>query len=280
MEKNATKPDNVIKISGNSRARNVISYCTMLLKEKNVKDLHFSAVGAAIGVLVNVVEVIKIIYADLHQINKIGTVAYQTVDNNGQVISQKLYPKYEVVLQYETPKEKNEGYQKPLTEDEREKLDAIFKSKEGGMNENKGERKEGEGRFEGRGNRRGGGFRGGFRGGNQRDGGYQQREGGYQQRTGGYQQREGGYQQRTGGYQQREGGYQQKSYGNNQRSYQSRTNGEGYQKNVEVQKEGQRYGGQQQYGSSRGGNYGNKGYGGNVRGSRGGNRGGNRNERD
>ena len=57
MEKSKNdKPINHIRIGANSLVRNTIRYANMLLKEKNIRDLQFSAIGGAIGKLVNAVE--------------------------------------------------------------------------------------------------------------------------------------------------------------------------------------------------------------------------------
>jgi hypothetical protein len=50
-----TKPLNQVKVGANSSVRSVISYCTMLLKERNMKEITFSAIGGTIGKQVNVV---------------------------------------------------------------------------------------------------------------------------------------------------------------------------------------------------------------------------------
>jgi hypothetical protein len=170
MEKES-KPLNQVKIGANTSVRSVIRYCDMLFKERNMRDINFSAIGGAIGKLVNVVEVLKIQNAGLYQSNKLGTVVYQTVDTSGEVGSQRLFPKLEVVLTHDEPKEKStEGYQTKLSEEERTKLLEVSRSQrqrfegEGGEGEGEGEGFRG-GR--GRGGPRGRGFRGsrgGFRG--------------------------------------------------------------------------------------------------------------------
>ena len=55
------KPENDIRLGMGTRVRNVIVYCNSLLKEKNLRELHFSAVGGAIGKLVSAVEVLRIV---------------------------------------------------------------------------------------------------------------------------------------------------------------------------------------------------------------------------
>ena len=98
------KEINDIRIGMNSRVRNVIKYCNFVLTEKKMGELRFSAVGGAIGKLVDAVEVLKIVNTGLFQVNKIATVSYQTVDNQGKLLNQRLYPKLEIVLSLTEPK--------------------------------------------------------------------------------------------------------------------------------------------------------------------------------
>lgn len=172
------KEVNHIKIGAQTRVRNVISYALLLLKEKQFNDITLSAIGGAIGSLVNAVEVIK---ADLnlYQNNKISTVSYQTMDSNENIIQERLYPKMEVVLSRDEPKVKSEGYQGKLNDQERKEIKEFMDKRkesreknrlEGGneRREDRGDNRGGRGR--GRGSRGGfGGNRGGsggFRGGN------------------------------------------------------------------------------------------------------------------
>ena len=161
-EEPKAKAANDIRIGMNSRVRNVIRYSSSIMKEKNLRELKFSAVGGSIGRLLDTVEVLKILIPGLYQQNKITSVAYQTLDSNNTVLNQRLYPKMEVILSLDEFKTKNEGTQDKLKEEERTKIEKI-------MNERRQQReKEGRPR---RGNFRGrrGNFRGrrrGFRGGN------------------------------------------------------------------------------------------------------------------
>ena len=161
-----SKEGNDIRIGMNTRVRNVVRYCNSILKEKTFKTLKFSAVGGAIGKLVSAVEVLKIVNPGLYQQNKFATVSYQSTENK-EVKNQILYPKMEVTLSLDDFKDKNEGYQKKLEEEERTKLYTIFNEqpvrriRRGGF---RGRR----GGFRGRRRFRGGfrgrrGFRGGFR---------------------------------------------------------------------------------------------------------------------
>ena len=146
-----TKEANDIRIGMGTRVRNVVRYCNSILKEKTFKTLKFSAVGGAIGKLVSAVEVLKTVNPGLYQQNKLATVSYQSTDNK-ETKNQRLYPKMEVVLSLDDFKDKNEGYQTKLVEDERKKLHDIFNQQP--------DRPRRRGGFRGRGGfRRRGGFR-------------------------------------------------------------------------------------------------------------------------
>ena len=94
----------------------------------------------------------------LHQLNRITSVAYQTVDSNKTLLNQRLYPKLEVTLSLDEPKNKSEGYQGVLEEEKRKQISKI-------MDDRKAEREKNRGRGRGRrGGFRGRGRRGGFRG--------------------------------------------------------------------------------------------------------------------
>ena len=142
------KPVNDIRVSFNSRIGGVVSYCEKLLKENNLRELNFSAVGGSIGTLVSVVELLKTITPGLYQVNRLATISYQSVEEGGksEAQNQRLYPKLEVKLTLDKPAKTTEGFQEPLKEEQRKTLlDAHLKRKE--------ERRR---RFRGR--------RGGFRG--------------------------------------------------------------------------------------------------------------------
>ena len=166
MEK-SKKPVNDIRISFSSRIGGVVSYCEKLLKENNIRELNFSAVGGSIGTLVSVVELLKTITPDLYQINRLATISYQSVEEGGKSESQnqRLYPKLEVKLTLDKPaKTGGEGYQEPLAEEERKKILDIQSKRREGRPPRRGFR--GRGRSRGRGRFRRPGFRGrrGFRG--------------------------------------------------------------------------------------------------------------------
>ncbi len=157
-QKDNKKEPNDIRIGMNSRPRNVIKYSTSVMDEKKLKELKFSAVGGSIGRLLDIVEVLKVLKPGLYQQNRITSVAYQTVDSNNTLLNQRLYPKLEVILSTEEPKNKTEGYQGQLEEETRKQIEKA-------MNERreKFEKNRGRGRGRGRGPR-GRGRRGGFRG--------------------------------------------------------------------------------------------------------------------
>ena len=144
----------------NSRPRNVIKYSTSVMDEKKLKELKFSAVGGSIGRLLDIVEVLKVLKPGLYQQNRITSVAYQTVDSNNTLLNQRLYPKLEVILSTEEPKNKTEGYQGQLEEDTRKQIENAMKERREKFEKNRG---RGTGRGRGRGPR-GRGRRGGFRG--------------------------------------------------------------------------------------------------------------------
>ena len=165
-EEPKAKAANDNRISMNSRVRNVIRYSTSIMKEKNLRELKFSAVGGSIGRLLDTVEVLKVLIPNLYQQNKITSVAYQTLDSNNTVLNQRLYPKMEVILSYDEFKTKNEGTQDKLKEEERSKIEKIMNERrQQREKEGRGKRGNMRGRRGFRGRRRG--FRGrGFRGGN------------------------------------------------------------------------------------------------------------------
>lgn len=164
------KPENDIRIGMNTRPKNVIKYATSIMDEKKLKEIKLSAVGGSIGRLIEAVEVLKVTIGGLYQQNKLSSVTYQTVDGNKTVIKERLYPKLEVILSKEPPKNKNEGTQDVIDENLRKEIEKIMKERREKMesDERGGVRRGWRARrgFRGRrGFRRGfrGGFRGGFR---------------------------------------------------------------------------------------------------------------------
>ena len=118
------KPINDIRVSYSSRIGGIVSYCEKLLKENNMRELNFSAVGGSIGTLVSVVELLKTITPGLYQINRLATISYQSVEEGGKSDNQnpRLFPKLEVKLTLDKPAKPTEGFQDKLDEEERKKL--------------------------------------------------------------------------------------------------------------------------------------------------------------
>ena len=168
------KPANDIRVSFNSKIGGIVSYCEKLLKENNMRDLNFSAVGGSIGTLVSVVELLKTIHPGLYQINRFATISYQSVEEGGksEAENHRLFPKLEVKLTLDKPAKPTEGFQDKLDEEERKKLLDLH-------NKRREERRNRPRRgFRGR--------RGGFRG---RRGGFRGRRGGFRGRRGGFRGR-------------------------------------------------------------------------------------------
>ena len=89
------KQANDIRVGFNSRISGIVNYCQRLLKENNMRELNFSAVGGSIGTLVTAVEVLKTLQPGFHQVNRLATISYQSVEEGkkNEVQNQKLYPK-------------------------------------------------------------------------------------------------------------------------------------------------------------------------------------------
>ena len=159
------KQANDIRVGFNSRISGIVNYCQRLLKENNIRELNFSAVGGSIGTLVTAVEVLKTLHPGFYQVNRLATISYQSVEEGkkNEVQNQKLYPKLEVKLTLDKPAKTGEGYQEPLKEEERTKLLDIQSKRRQGRGPRRGAPRRGRGGFRGR---RPGfrGRRGGFRG--------------------------------------------------------------------------------------------------------------------
>ena len=163
------KPINDIRVSYSSRIGGIVSYCEKLLKENNMRELNFSAVGGSIGTLVSVVELLKTITPGLYQINRLATISYQSVEEGGKSDNQnpRLFPKLEVKLTLDKPAKPTEGFQEKLDEEERKKLLDLhnkrrddrrnrprrrggFRGRRGGFRGRRGFRGRGRGRGRGR----------------------------------------------------------------------------------------------------------------------------------
>ena len=74
------KQANDIRVRLNSRISGIINYSQRLLKENNLRELTFSAVGGSIGTLVTAVEVLKSLIPGIYQVNRLATISYQSVE--------------------------------------------------------------------------------------------------------------------------------------------------------------------------------------------------------
>ena len=205
QKNNSPKELNDVRIGMQSIVGKVIGYCNLLLTEKEFKTIRFTAVGGAIGKLVNVVENLRIFHTGLFQSNLLSTVSYQAVDKQGKVFNERLHPKMEVTLSLEEPKEKTEGFQTKLDEEERKKLHDFMNARRE-QRQAEGPR-GGRGGFRGRGRGRGGDRNRNYeepRGERVERGGYR---GGFQDESRGERVERSGY---RGGYR---GGFQDESRG-------------------------------------------------------------------
>merc|ERR1712222_304156 len=162
QDKNAPKDENDVRIGMSSIVGKVIGYCNLLLTEKKFRNIKFTAVGGAIGKLVNVVENLKVFHAVLNQSNFLTTVSYQAVDRTGKVFNERLHPKMEVNLSLDKIATPEQGFvQDVLPEEERKTMQALM-DKRREERQKEGENRPQRGGRGGRGQR--GGPRGGFRG--------------------------------------------------------------------------------------------------------------------
>merc|ERR1712032_1600445 len=162
QDKNAPKDQNDVRIGMSSIVGKVIGYCNLLLTEKKFRNIKFTAVGGAIGKLVNVVENLKVFLAGLNQSNFLTTVSYQAVDRTGKVFNERLHPKMEVNLSLDKIATPEQGFvQDVLPEEERKTMQALM-DKRREERQKEGENRPQRGGRGGRGQR--GGPRGGFRG--------------------------------------------------------------------------------------------------------------------
>jgi len=125
--KNQTTPVNEIKVSFKSSCRSLVNYAEKVLKEHNMRSLHFTAIGGAIGNLVRTVEILKELHPELYQVNRMGTVIHQTLENK-QSVNERLYPKFEVDLLMDLPAEKTEGFQDRISEELRTAINNFKKN--------------------------------------------------------------------------------------------------------------------------------------------------------
>ena len=122
MNNNSENLVNQIRVSATTQVKNIIRYSNTLLKERNMRDIFFSGLGGAIGKIVAAVEILKIQNAGLYQLTKIETVTFSTKDDHNNLITERQYPRMEVTLTLDEPKEKGVGFQDKLSEEVRLKM--------------------------------------------------------------------------------------------------------------------------------------------------------------
>ena len=154
------KEPNDIRIGIGTRPQYVIKYAASVMDEKKITELKFSAVGGSIGHLLDIVEIFKVLKPGLYQQNKISSVTYQTVDSNNELLQQRLFPKLEVILSKDEPKNKTEGFQGQMDEKKRKEIEIIMNKRKEEMKKNRGQRGRGGPRRRTKGRGRRVGFRG------------------------------------------------------------------------------------------------------------------------
>jgi hypothetical protein len=122
---------NELRVGSKIKPKEFIEQCTKLLKDDKLKEIHLSAIGAAIGELVVSVEIVKSIIPDLFQKNIFSTIPPFTKEKEKKIETKndRLYPKLEIILSVDKIIEKEE--KKSITEVERKILmDTIHRQKE------------------------------------------------------------------------------------------------------------------------------------------------------
>ena len=115
-----------IRVGFNIRIKNIINYSIEQMKNTQIKELKFSAVGGSIGKLIEIIETLKVFLPGIYQQNRLSTVAYMPINNKNDESSYNLYPKLEIRLLKNEPQIKNEGYQGSLPEENRKIIETIF----------------------------------------------------------------------------------------------------------------------------------------------------------
>ena len=109
----------IVKISTGTNVKNAIDYVIDLFINKKHESVKIIGLSQAITKVILIVEIIKTRIKNLHQINYIDCViARDKFDCN----KSKNVPKIDVILTTKEPKEKGNGYQMPLNDEEFKKL--------------------------------------------------------------------------------------------------------------------------------------------------------------
>ena len=126
------KVSNEIRIGFKTKPKEIISQCEKILQEDKAKDVHLSAVSTSIGDLVIAVEILKIKFPGLFQKNIFSTISPRSSEkkNKPETSTQRLFPRLEIILSKEKPKEEK-GESKVISEEEKKILiETLEKQKE------------------------------------------------------------------------------------------------------------------------------------------------------
>lgn len=126
------KVSNEIRIGFKTKPKEIISQCEKILQEDKAKDVHLSAVSTSIGDLVIAVEILKIKFPGLFQKNIFSTISPRSSEkkNKPETTIQRLFPRLEIILSKEKPKEEKEE-SKVISEEEKKILiETLEKQKE------------------------------------------------------------------------------------------------------------------------------------------------------
>ena len=95
------KAPNDIRVGINSRIRNVVRYCSSIIRDRRLRinNLNFSAVGGAINKLQAVVRIIKLRFPGFYQFTRMSTVRRRMYDNYNRSYN-RYYPRMRITLSY------------------------------------------------------------------------------------------------------------------------------------------------------------------------------------
>ena len=126
------KASNEIRLGFKTKPKEILSQCEKILQEDKAKDVHLSAVSTSIGDLVIAVEILKIKIPGLFQKNIFSTIAPRKSEkkNKPEASAQKLFPRLEIVLSKEKPKEEKEESKVISEEESKILIETLEKQKE------------------------------------------------------------------------------------------------------------------------------------------------------
>ena len=113
-----------IRVGINTKIKSMIKHSINLMKDTQLKELKFSAVGGSIEI--DIIEILKIFLPGIYQQNRLSSVSYVSIDNKIKEENKWIYPKLEITLLKNEPLIKNEGYQGNISEEERKILETIY----------------------------------------------------------------------------------------------------------------------------------------------------------